>query len=95
MPSSPSRSMGSLECAMPRTEGPAMMPTAMKLTISGWRSRRPRKPAAAASTRRAATSLKIEPVIHSASIQLHPPRPGPPRVFAMHSMPAAHCPDDG
>jgi hypothetical protein len=24
--------------AIPKTEGPAMMPTAMKLTISGWRS---------------------------------------------------------
>ena len=56
MPSSARRSMCSLERAMSRPAGPARIPTAMKLTISGWRSSRPSSPTPAARTSSAATS---------------------------------------
>jgi hypothetical protein len=42
--------------------GPAMMPTTIKLTISGWRNNNPTAPTAAASTSSAAISLNTDDV---------------------------------
>ncbi len=60
MPSSDRSPIWASDRTTSNAEGPAIRPTAMKLTISGWRRMMPIKPIMAAMTSRAATSPKAD-----------------------------------
>jgi len=60
IPSSESSSIWASAWTISSTEGPATIPTAIKLTINGWRSSRPANPITAASISRVATSANAE-----------------------------------